>query len=148
MVSENVRYLREALNLSREKFGEKLFVSADVINNIERGRVNPNPRLLDGICKTFHVREEWLRTGEGEMYEQNAHTILDQLADEYRLGPAGRLIIQAALKMYDIGGERAFVEMIRELLPVMDEIIREAEGRKFNAGLAGQGEPQERSASE
>lgn len=146
MVSENVRKLREDLNLSREKFGEKLFVSADVINNIERGRVNPNPRLLDGICKTFCVREEWLRTGEGEMYEQNAHTILDQLAEEYRLGPAGRMIVDAALKMYDIGGERAFVEMIRDLLPVMQDIVAQAEGRAF-IDAAPQDSTAERSAS-
>ena len=143
-----IKEVRKAARLTQAEFGERIGIKANTVTCYEKGLRTPSSAIIYSIAKAFHVREEWLRTGEGEMYEQNAHTILDQLADEYRLGPAGRLIIQAALKMYDIGGERAFVEMIRELLPVMDEIIREAEGRKFNAGLAGQGEPQERSAAE
>lgn len=143
-----IKMIRTDKNMTQAEFANLLGVKRNTIAMYESNGRTPAEAVIISICRTFHVREEWLRTGEGEMYEQNAHTILDQLADEYRLGPAGRLIIQAALKMYDIGGERAFVEMIRELLPVMDEIIREAEGRKFNAGLAGQGEPQERSASE
>ena len=70
------------------------------------------------------------------MYEQDAHSILDQLAKEYNLGPAGRMIIQAALKMYDIGGEAAFVEMVRDLLPVMHDIVGQAEASKFSGESA------------
>lgn len=148
-MKNRIKQIRKAAGLTQYEFSERLGYAPSSAASWEKkdAQMPPDTTLLL-ICRTFHVREEWLRTGEGEMYEQNAHTILDQLADEYRLGPAGRLIIQAALKMYDIGGERAFVEMIRELLPVMDEIIREAEGRKFNSGLAGQGEPQERSVAE
>lgn len=140
--------LRQDLSLTQAEFGERLAVSRSVVSNWEYGMVEPNDMAIRHLRNTFSVREEWLRTGEGDMYEQDANTILDQLAAEYALGPAGRLIVQTALKMYDIGGEQAFVDMIQELLPVMQDIVQQAEARKFSGGAAEQETQSERSGIE
>ena len=70
MIGDNIRALRELKNMSRREFGEALYVSQDVINNLERNRVAPTELMIKCICDTFHVNREWLETGEGEMFAQ------------------------------------------------------------------------------
>ena len=72
MIGDNIRALRELKNMSRREFGEALYVSKDVINNLERNRVAPTELMIKCICDTFHVNREWLETGEGEMFEPTA----------------------------------------------------------------------------
>ena len=48
----------------------------------ERGISN---QAILSICREFNVSERWLRTGEGEMFEQTRETVLDRLAAEYSL---------------------------------------------------------------
>ena len=69
MIGDNIRALRELKNMSRREFSEALYVSQDVINNLERNRVAPAELMIKCICDTFHVNREWLETGEGEMFE-------------------------------------------------------------------------------
>ena len=134
-----IRLVRKNAGLTQQEFSVQLGYAPTSAASWEKtdAQEPPEPvKLL--ICKTFHVREEWLRTGEGEMYEQDAHAILDQLAKEYNLGPAGRMIIQAALKMYDIGGEKAFVDLVRDILPIMQDIVKQADSDMLSHALAAQ----------
>lgn len=66
-INERIRMLREEKSLSRAAFGQRLGVSGDVINNLERGRVEPKDHIIKLICAEFSISEKWLRTGEGEM---------------------------------------------------------------------------------
>lgn len=68
MIGDNIRTLRELNNMSRREFGEALYVSQDVINNLERNRVAPTELMIKCICDTFQVSRAWLETGEGEMF--------------------------------------------------------------------------------
>ena len=68
MVEERIRELRKSLKLSQSAFGEKLGVSRDVINNLEQGRVAPSDLIINMICAKFGVNEDWLRSGDGEMF--------------------------------------------------------------------------------
>ena len=67
-MNNRIKEIREAVNLSRAKFGDKLGLSGDVINNLERGRIEIKDDRILSICRTFNVNENWLRTGEGEMF--------------------------------------------------------------------------------
>ena len=66
-MNNRIKEVRDHFNLSRAAFGERLGVSGDVINNLERGRVDAKDHMILLICKEYDVNEEWLRTGEGEM---------------------------------------------------------------------------------
>lgn len=35
---------------------------------MEVGNRVPSDRTINDICKLFHINENWLRTGQGEMY--------------------------------------------------------------------------------
>ena len=67
-MNERIRLLREDKALSRAAFGEKLGVSGDVINNLERGRVEPKDHIIKLICAEYSVNEKWLlyKTGEAK----------------------------------------------------------------------------------
>ena len=60
--------VRKDKKLNQEEFANKLNLSRNFINQIESGKKNPSDRTIIDICKKFNVNEEWLRTGEGEMY--------------------------------------------------------------------------------
>ena len=67
-MNERIRMVREEFHLSRAAFGKDLGVSGDVINNLERGRVEAKEPIIKLICSVYSVQEGWLRTGEGEMF--------------------------------------------------------------------------------
>ena len=77
-MNTRIEQVRKALNKSRASFGEMIGVSGDVINNLERGRVEIKDHMILLICREFNVNEQWLRTGEGEMF--NPRDFEDELA--------------------------------------------------------------------
>lgn len=81
-MNERIKLLRKDKSLSRAAFGEKLGVSGDVINNLERGRVEPKEHIIKLICSEFSVNENWLRNGIGEMYIQPDTFSLDDFIKE------------------------------------------------------------------
>ena len=62
--------------MSQESFGKKLGVTGTAISRIEIGNRALTEQMILAICREFNVREEWLRTGNGEMF-------LDFTEDEF-----------------------------------------------------------------
>lgn len=60
--------LREYLKIRQEDIGRRIGVTKSTISLIERGQRNASDRLIRDICREFNVNEEWLRTGNGEMF--------------------------------------------------------------------------------
>lgn len=67
-MNERIRQLRKSLGLTLEKFGEPLGVKKNSLSQIENGINGLTEQLLKAICREWNVNEEWLRTGEGEMF--------------------------------------------------------------------------------
>ena len=67
-MNNRIALVRKEKGLSRALFGKQIGVSGDVVNNLERGRVEIKDHMILLICKEFNVNETWLRTGEGEMF--------------------------------------------------------------------------------
>lgn len=63
-----IKTLRKELGLTQEKFAERLHMKRNTIANYEIGRNEPIDAVVTLICKEFNVNEQWLRTGEGEMF--------------------------------------------------------------------------------
>lgn len=68
-MNERIKELRKSLNLSQDEFGRKLGVTRGAITNIELNKTEPKELFLELICKVFSVNEQWLRTGEGQMFK-------------------------------------------------------------------------------
>lgn len=72
-IRDRIKATRKQLGMSQAEFGKRLGVSRDSINDIENDRLKkPEQKepLYRLICAEFDVSEQWLRTGEGEMFAQ------------------------------------------------------------------------------
>lgn len=67
-MKERLKQLRKELNLNQQEFAEKIGINRGTLANYEVGRNEPIDAVVKLICDRFHVNEEWLRTGEGEMF--------------------------------------------------------------------------------
>lgn len=67
-IRKNIK--KNGKSLSQEDFGMTLGVSRDVIANLERtvNPVAPTGQMIKLLCREHNVNEQWLRTGEGEMF--------------------------------------------------------------------------------
>lgn len=68
-MNERIKDLRKKLNLTQQEFADKLNIKRGTIANYEIGRNEPIDAVISLICEKFDVNENWLRTGEGEMFE-------------------------------------------------------------------------------
>lgn len=69
-MNERIRKLRRTLDLTQQEFAEKLGIKRNTIANYESGRNEPIDAVVSLICREFNVDEEWLRTGNGEMFNK------------------------------------------------------------------------------
>ena len=67
-MGDRVRELRKTLGLTLEAFGEKVGVGKSAVSRLEKGTNNLTEQMILAICREFNVNEEWLRTGNGEMF--------------------------------------------------------------------------------
>jgi len=85
MNNENrrIKEVRKTLGLTLEKFGERIGMKSNSLSQVENGINAVSSQLRTAVCREFHVREEWLRTGEGEMFEERTpdQAIVDFAAD-------------------------------------------------------------------
>ncbi|MDD7543010.1 MAG: helix-turn-helix transcriptional regulator [Peptoniphilaceae bacterium] len=94
-MNERVKEIRQALELSGAKFGEALGVSRMAISLIETGKNNLTEAMLLAICREYGVNENWLRTGEGEMFRSTDELSLDEMADAAHADPLEIQIVKA-----------------------------------------------------
>lgn len=97
-VNARIALLRSALDLSMERFGNKIGVTKSSINKIEKGENNPSEQTLKLICSQFNVNYLWLTEGIGDMFNEFPQTILDELVEEFNLDETDRMILEAYLE--------------------------------------------------
>lgn len=67
-MNERIIELRKSLNLSQTDFGKQIGISKSSISDIEIGRISISERTIISICSKFNVNEEWLKSGNGNMF--------------------------------------------------------------------------------
>lgn len=69
---DRLKALRKAKGLTQKEFADALRVSRSNIASYETGKNELSGAVISLICKTFSVSEVWLRTGNGNMFSENA----------------------------------------------------------------------------
>ena len=71
-MNERIKQIRKSANLTLEKFGKRIGITAASCSNIESGKTNPSNQTIQAICKEFGCNEIWLRTGEGYPFQEES----------------------------------------------------------------------------
>ena len=77
-MNERLKKLRKALDLTQQEFADRIGVKRNSFANYETGRNTPIDAIIISLCKEFNVNENWLRTGEGDMFIELSYS--DEIA--------------------------------------------------------------------
>lgn len=72
-IGERVRVLRKAIGMTTTEFGDKIGITNAAVSMMERNKNGMSERNVRAIVERFGANEEWLRTGEGEMFVTTAN---------------------------------------------------------------------------
>ena len=67
-IGERIKKIRKELNLTQTEFALRIGSVQNTVTGYESGRRNPSAPVISLICREFNVNEEWLRTGQGDMF--------------------------------------------------------------------------------
>lgn len=67
-MSERIKKLRKALDLTQQEFADRIGSKRNTVAKYETETNTPSAAVITLICREFNVNEEWLRTGEGDMF--------------------------------------------------------------------------------
>ena len=67
-MKDRIKAIRTAENISQNEFARRIGVTPGFISNVETGRSGLSDDRIHEVVEAFHLSEEWLRTGKGDMY--------------------------------------------------------------------------------
>lgn len=83
MMYRRIAYIRKESGDSQDTLAEKIGLTKNFISLIENGKREPSERTFNDICRVYNLNEDWLRTGEGEIFKpKNMNEELVDLTDK------------------------------------------------------------------
>ena len=67
-MNKRLQQLRKTLGLNQTEFGTKIGLTQQAVAFLETGRTPISEKHIKPICAIYHVSEDWLRAGTGEMF--------------------------------------------------------------------------------
>ena len=81
-MGERLKLLRKALNLKQADFGARIGLSQPTIGMYEKETRPLTERVISQLVSEFHINEEYLRHGTGDMFIDQKPKLVRQLAEE------------------------------------------------------------------
>lgn len=75
---ERLKEVRSKLGLNQADFAKSLGIGLSTLGMMEIGKRNILDRHIKIVCSIHNVNEDWLRTGEGEMFVQSETFSFDE----------------------------------------------------------------------
>ena len=90
--NNRIKQIRLALGLSQAKFSKGIMLkSSGYYGDIELGKIEANPRIIELISSVYGANKQWILTGEGEMFgaqpdkiEQEMYIYFNQLNPDFK----------------------------------------------------------------
>ena len=110
---DRIKAVRKKLGLNQTDFAKRIGLTRTFLSMIEIGDNTITDKNIKLICITFNVNEQWLRTGEGQMFNSSPYTkeigdIMESLTSET---------------------QQYLILMGRELLNIQEQLLGKRAGR-------------------
>ncbi|MBP2631439.1 MAG: Cro/Cl family transcriptional regulator [Firmicutes bacterium] len=105
-LNERIKRIRKHLGLNQKEFAEKLSITQSGVSWMEQPNKVVSDQSIRLICTLFNANEQWLRTGEGEMYIQTDTSLFAKLAKEYNLSSDMQKFLRAILDLDEVQREK------------------------------------------
>jgi len=84
-INQRIKEVRQSVGLPQTKFAERIAISKGYIADLELGNGNVTDRIIRLISMEFGVSEQWLRTGDGSMFDDEADTKAIKVTSLFKL---------------------------------------------------------------
>ena len=74
-IGVRIKELRKALKLTQEQFATRLKIKKGYLSNLEKEIRQPSDQLVKLMSLEYTCSENWLKTGEGEMFVSPEETL-------------------------------------------------------------------------
>lgn len=114
-VGDRIRQLRHEAGLTQRQLAETLGVTPSYISKLENGTEEPGNSLLGFIALLFHVRPEWLNTGEPPR-QRDLYEVLRGIVGQYGLAEVRQVLTRLASAVREEREEDAGLARMAEQL--------------------------------
>ena len=83
-IKDRIKELRTAIGIPQIRFAERVAISTSHISEVEKGIKEPGERLIRLIIAEFNANEQWLRTGEGFMFNEDASAFVSEAVSIFK----------------------------------------------------------------
>ena len=131
-----IKIVRTTVGLTQTEFGARIGVKGNTVTGYETGIRNPSDAVIFSICREFNVNEEWLRTGQGEMFKENplkdeVGYYIEELLEDYEENPLYDVIL-TMMKTYAELDEKS-KKVIRDCAKKLQDNLKAQEVRSSHA---------------
>jgi transcriptional regulator with XRE-family HTH domain len=85
-VHERLKLIRKTLKLSIREFSKEIYFSHSLYGQVEFGTREASDRIIQLISSRFNVSKEWIKTGEGNMFDSPPPDIrLEKILEIYNV---------------------------------------------------------------
>lgn len=112
---ERIKEIRKTLDLTLDKFGEKLGVTKQTVSRIENGVNNVTDQMARSVCREYNVNYDYLMYGEGGMFDNLPQTIVDELCVQYDLNDFDKALVEMYVSL-PAGSRERIKEYMKQLV--------------------------------
>ena len=109
IMNKRIKELRQVLQISQEELAQAMGLSKSGVSNIECGNRKVNDKHIRMLNMTYHVNPDWLRSGNGDMFNPVDDSPLAIIKEQYNLSDKAATIVQNFLKLTQ-SEQEAFIE--------------------------------------
>lgn len=126
-MKDRIKAVRKELALNQTDFGLRIGVKQGTVAAYENGSRIPLDSVIVSICREFGVSEQWLRTGEGEMFVR--------LSREEEITKFAMSIVRNP----DSEFQRRFVSVLAQLTPEQWQLMEQMAHQLIDEGTKKEG---------
>ncbi len=82
-INDRIKYIRKEKGMSQKQLSEHLGLTQGGVSYLEQPSSAVSDQTIKTLCIVFGVREDWLRDGTGEIFQEEETFSLDQFVQEH-----------------------------------------------------------------